>query len=62
VVELVCDVDLEIWDQVGSTIRAAGLKLAWTADLLGGAMLRTVAALVNEAFFALEEGVVSAPY
>ena len=61
VVELVGDVDLEIRDQVEATIRAASLTPAWTPDLPGGAALRTITALVNEAFFALEEGVASAP-
>ena len=60
VVELVGDVDPEIRDRVEATVRAAGLTPAWTPDLPGGAALRTVAALVNEAFFTLEERVASA--
>ncbi len=61
VVELVGDVDPEIRDRVESAVRAAGLTPAWTPDLPGGAALRTVAALANEAFFTLEERVASAP-
>jgi 3-hydroxybutyryl-CoA dehydrogenase len=54
------DVDPEIRDRVEATVRAAGLTPAWTPDLPGGAALRTVAALANEAFFTLEERVASA--
>lgn len=61
VVELVGDVDSEIRERVESAVRAAGIEPAWTPDLPGGAALRTVAALVNEAFFTLEERVASAP-
>jgi 3-hydroxybutyryl-CoA dehydrogenase len=60
VVELVGDTNQETRDQIESTVRSVGLEPAWTPDLPGGAALRTVAALVNEAFFALEEGVASA--
>ena len=61
VVELVGEVGPEIRDRVESAVRAAGFEPAWTPDLPGGVALRTVAALVNEAFFTLEERVASAP-
>lgn len=60
VVELVGEVDGEVRDRVDSLIRAAGLTPAWVPDLPGGAALRVIAALVNEAAFALAEGVAGA--
>ncbi len=60
VIEFVGDTSQETRDELEFAIRSAGLEPAWTPDLPGGAALRTVAALVNEAFFALEEGVASA--
>ena len=60
VVELVGETDEKTRDRVDSLIRAAGLTPAWVPDLPGGAALRLIAALVNEAAFALAEGVASA--
>lgn len=60
VLELVGEVDDETRSGVGSLVRAAGLTPAWVPDLPGGAALRVVAALVNEAALALAEGVASA--
>jgi len=60
VVEIAGETDEETRDRVGSLIRAAGLVPAWVPDLPGGAALRVVAAVVNEAAFALTEGVADA--
>jgi 3-hydroxybutyryl-CoA dehydrogenase len=60
VVELVGEVDEETQSGIDSLVRAAGLTPAWVPDLPGGAALRVIAALVNEAAFALTEGVASA--
>ena len=60
VVELVGEVDEETRNRIGSLVRAAGLAPAWVPDLPGGAALRVIAALANEAAFALAEGVASA--
>jgi 3-hydroxybutyryl-CoA dehydrogenase len=60
VVELVGEVDEETRNRIGSLVRAAGLTPAWVPDLPGGTALRVIAALVNEAAFALAEGVAGA--
>lgn len=60
VIELVGTVDRNAKARIEATVRAAGLTPAWTPDLPGGATLRVVAALANEAAFALAEGVASA--
>jgi 3-hydroxybutyryl-CoA dehydrogenase len=57
VVELVGEVDEETRNGIDSLVRAAGLTPAWVPDLPGGTALRVIAALVNEAAFALAEGV-----
>jgi len=60
VVELAGEVDQGTRHGLDSLVRAAGLTPAWVPDLPGGAALRIIAALVNEAAFALAEGVASA--
>jgi 3-hydroxybutyryl-CoA dehydrogenase len=60
VVELVGEVDEETRNGIDSLVRAAGLTPAWVPDLPAGTALRVIAALVNEAAFALAEGVASA--
>jgi 3-hydroxybutyryl-CoA dehydrogenase len=60
VVELVGEVDEETRNGIDSLVRAAGLTPAWVPDLPGGAALRVIAALANEAAFALAEGVAGA--
>jgi len=60
VVELVGEVDEETRNGIDSLVHAAGLTPAWVPDLPGGAALRVIAALVNEAALTLTEGVASA--
>lgn len=60
VIELVGNVEEATRKRVEAAVRAAGLTPAWTPDLPGGAALRVVSALANEAAFAHAEGVASA--
>ncbi|TCJ14829.1 3-hydroxyacyl-CoA dehydrogenase [Rubrobacter taiwanensis] len=59
-VELAGNADRATRREIRALVRAAGLTPAWVPDLPAGAALRTVAALANEAAFALAEGVASA--
>lgn len=59
-VELVGTVGEATQNSLTVVVQAAGLHAAWLPDLPGGAGLRTIAALVNEAAFAFGEGLASA--
>jgi 3-hydroxybutyryl-CoA dehydrogenase len=60
VVEFVGEVPDETRAQLAAVAQRAGLASAWVPDLPGGAALRLLACLINEAAFAVSEGVASA--
>ena len=59
VLEIVGDSDRSLRREVRSLVRLAGFVPAWLPDLPGGAALRVISALANEAAFALSEGIAS---